>query len=565
MAIAMPGCNTTCGNLTVPYPFGIGLDGKCSLNKYYNINCNDSYYNPPKAFIGTGNVEVLNISLITGQLRVTNSFTHAYYQFEEQVPFNTSTQTWIDLKKHPIVFSDTANKLTVIGCDDYAYFRGLNDRTFKTGCVTGCSYLSDVVNGSCSGIGCCQTSIPKGLKSFRIELYSFSNHTYVSNFNPQSYAFIGEQEKFNFDVSDLKNSSFYDQIETNIPIVIDWFIGEGQTCMQAKQNMSSYACQSNTSCTDFGADAIKGYRCSCLQGYEGNPYLSPGCIDIDECAETNPNNCSHICINHPGGYNCSCPKGFHGDGLKFGSQCIRNSSQLATRLSLGLTSGLSILLAISWMCFSSIRRSKHIKKKEKFFEQNGGYLLKQQLIQHGESVETSKIFSEDELKASTNNYSEDRILGKGGYGTVYKGILKDGREVAIKKSKVEGQAQVQQFINEVVILTQINHRNVVKLLGCCLETEVPLLVYEYISNGTLFDHIHENKGTTSWLTWANCIRLATETADAVMYLHSSASIPIIHRDIKSANILLNENYTAKVSDFGASRLIPIDQVQVTTH
>ncbi|KMT09685.1 hypothetical protein BVRB_6g131350 [Beta vulgaris subsp. vulgaris] len=205
-----------------------------------------------------------------------------------------------------------------------------------------------------------------------------------------------------------------------------------------------------------------------------------------------------------------------------------------------------------------------MKIRGKFFEQNGGILMTQQLSPNGGTMESSKLFSAAELKAATNNYREDRILGKGGYGTVYKGLLKDGREVAIKKSKVADQTQVEQFINEVVILTQINHRNVVKLLGCCLETEVPLLVYEVISNGTLYEHIHRYKGMTSWLTWANCVRLATEAADALSYLHSAASIPIIHRDVKSTNILLDEAYTAKIADFGASRLVPIDQTQVTT-
>ncbi|CAO2831217.1 unnamed protein product [Amaranthus hypochondriacus] len=443
----------------------------------------------------------MNISLISGQLRIAPQVATSHFQREGVF---TNGRRWLTLGVYPFVFSNTVNKLFVIGCDDYCYFEGLYNLNFTTGCTVGCFKTSDVVNRSCSGIGCCQTSIPKGIKSFAIELRSFKNHTNVSNFNPYSYAFLGEQDKFNFDVYDLNNPAFYNQTITHIPIVIDWFIGEGQTCMQAKQNMSSYACQNNTNCIDYDG-ATQGYRCSCLPGYEGNPYLNPGCIDIDECADTSSNNCSHICTNHLGGYNCSCPRGCHGDGLKNGSGCIRNSSQLATRLIL-----------------------------------------------------------EDELKAATNNYNEDRILGKGGYGTVYKGILKDGREVAIKKSKVEGQTQVQQFINEVVILTQIKHRNVVKLLGCCLETEVPLLVYEYISNGTLFDHIHGNKETRSWLTWVNCIRLETEVPDAVMYLHSAASIPIVHRDIKSVNILINESYKAKVSDFGASRLVPIDQVQVTT-
>ncbi|XP_019105397.3 wall-associated receptor kinase 17, partial [Beta vulgaris subsp. vulgaris] len=285
--------------------------------------------------------------------------------------------------------------------------------------------------------------------------------------------------------------------------------------------------------------------------------------DVDEC--TGPNNpCSHICSNTPGSYKCSCPKGYRGDGLKNGTHCSTDRSEFVTRFSLGMSFGfLLLVIVVSWIYFI-IKKRKLMKIRGKFFEQNGGILMTQQLSPNGGTMESSKLFSAAELKAATNNYREDRILGKGGYGTVYKGLLKDGREVAIKKSKVADQTQVEQFINEVVILTQINHRNVVKLLGCCLETEVPLLVYEVISNGTLYEHIHRYKGMTSWLTWANCVRLATEAADALSYLHSAASIPIIHRDVKSTNILLDEAYTAKIADFGASRLVPIDQTQVTT-
>ncbi|KAK2989777.1 hypothetical protein RJ640_029931 [Escallonia rubra] len=151
------------------------------------------------------------------------------------------------------------------------------------------------------------------------------------------------------------------------------------------------------------------------------------------------------------------------------------------------------------------------------------------------------------------------VIGRGGQGTVYKGVLLDNKEVAIKKSIISDEKQVEQFINELVILSQINHDNVVKLLGCCLETKFPILVYEFITNGTLYDHIHERRGSS--MSWERRLKIAVEAAQAVTYLHSS---DIVHRDIKSTNILVDDNYTAKVADFGASRLIPLGKPHLST-
>ena len=204
-----------------------------------------------------------------------------------------------------------------------------------------------------------------------------------------------------------------------------------------------------------------------------------------------------------------------------------------------------------------------MKLKEKFFQQNGGILLQQQLSNHRGFVETTKIFSSEELKKATNNYDESRVLGQGGYGTVYEGVLPNNKLVAIKKSKIGNQSQIDQFVNEIIVLTQINHKNVVKLLGCCLETEVPLLVYEFITNGTLSHHIH-NKDLSSILSWEKRLKIVAETAGALAYMHSETIVPIIHKDIKTANILLVDIFIAKVADFGASRLVPLDQTQLTT-
>ncbi|KAK0600164.1 hypothetical protein LWI29_012371 [Acer saccharum] len=210
-----------------------------------------------------------------------------------------------------------------------------------------------------------------------------------------------------------------------------------------------------------------------------------------------------------------------------------------------------------------LKKRRLIKLKEKFFQQNGGFLLQQQLSKRSGTCDTARIFSAEELKKATNNFDEKRIIGKGGYGTVYKGFLIDNNPVAIKKSKIVDQSQIQQFINEVTVLSQINHRNVVKLLGCCLETEVPLLVYEYVTNGTLFEHIHDNDNAPT-IPWETRLRIAVETAGVLSYLHSAAATPIIHRDVKSTNILLDDNFTAKVSDFGASKLVPMDVTQLST-
>ncbi|TQD77150.1 hypothetical protein C1H46_037314 [Malus baccata] len=337
-------------------------------------------------------------------------------------------------------------------------------------------------------------------------------------------------------------------------------------------------------------------RCSCKRGYEGNPYLPDGCQDIDECVDPQKSPCllenlgyTFICNNTIGSYECY----FFGPpekkksavkpvviGTPLSPQLTWNNFQwiqmrkklnsslnfperLAKDLGIGASLGLLLLLATAWWLYKAVKKRNDTKRREKFFKQNGGLLIKEQLSSGEVNVEKIKIFDPKELEKATDHFNVNRILGQGGQGTVYKGMLTDGRIVAVKKSKVIDEGKLRPFINEIVILSQLNHRNVVTLFGCCLETNVPLLVYEYVPNGTLFEYIHEDNEEFP-LLWDMRLRIAIEVAGALFYLHSSASIPIYHRDIKSTNILLDDKYRAKVADFGTSRSISIDQTHVTT-
>ncbi|RZC66170.1 hypothetical protein C5167_009859 [Papaver somniferum] len=560
----------------VPYPFGIydAAGGEeCSINGVgygYGITCNTSY-DPPKPFLGTGNIEILSIS--DSEIRVrsnqvaTACFTESGVLIGSEPPGRAKNIIAYSLNGTSFTFSYTKNRLFSIGCDTANSFLGISvdrnnsEHQYSSLCSSQCDSSEAIIEGSCAGSGCFQLTIPKGTNLFGARVFSYDNHTKIWSFDHCGYTLMAEQDQYTFRASVLLlPSTDFIAKGKYMPIVIDWEIGN-RTCEEAETDLGTFACQNNSKC--INSDNNHGYRCTCYDGYEGNPYLSPGCQDIDECEDPN-NNCEGICTNTEGSYICSCPIGSPGDGRKDGRGCVMKQAVPILKLTLGIGLGLLFLLVgASWL-YLTIRKRKQMQLKVRFFEKNGGLLLKQNIPTDEGGVESTRIYTAQELGLATNNYDKSRVLGEGGYGTVYKGILSDNREVAIKKSKIVDQSQIQQFINEVIILTQINHRNVVKLLVCCLETKVPLLVYEYVSNGTLFQDIHYNKSEASSISWHNRLRIATETASAIAYLHSAASTPIIHRDIKSANILLDENYTAKVSDFGASRLIPLDQNEIVT-
>ncbi|VAH71781.1 unnamed protein product [Triticum turgidum subsp. durum] len=168
------------------------------------------------------------------------------------------------------------------------------------------------------------------------------------------------------------------------------------------------------------------------------------------------------------------------------------------------------------------------------------------------------IFTYEELDAATDGFGNANELGAGGFGTVYKGVLRDGSVVAVKRLYKNSYKGVEQFANEVDILSRLRHPNLVALYGCTSSSPTCrdlLLVYEFVPNGTLADHLHHGKEDPLLLPWPTRLGIAVETAAALVYLHAHQ---VLHRDVKTTNILLDDGFHVKVADFGLSRLFPAD-------
>ncbi|KAD7478344.1 hypothetical protein E3N88_01480 [Mikania micrantha] len=468
-------CSDSCGDVKIPYPFGIGAN--CSVNKWYVVDCNSS-----KPYLSAfNNMEVLNVNLEEQMVTVNVSVISRCQNNSNQIP-------GIDLGDSPFVFSGSHNILTVEGC---GYAAVMNDGRVITGCSTTCTNdTASVISDYCFGIGCCQVTIPYNLKSYSLDLIGLKR---LGEDGSCGSAYLGDRRwlpglvMLDNTPSDPKmkttNTSFF-------PITFMWFLTnddflEIPNCWEDETIKSSL---------HLGNGSIIDQRkCSCGKGRVGNPYSHYQCEESEDCRRCRDTGriCRYELIylgRFDGSWwlNCSEPT------IYTPISRSRKSPLAGVIIGVGICMGLLFLPKFSYELHKLIKKTIAKKRKEKFFKRNGGLLLKQQEATKDGLVDKTILFTSKELEIATDHFNENRIIGRGGQGTVYKGMLADGRIVAIKKAKMVDESQLEQFINEVVILSQVNHRNVVQLLGCCLETEVPLLVSEFISKGTLYAYIQDD-------------------------------------------------------------------------
>ncbi|KAK4709906.1 hypothetical protein R3W88_004419 [Solanum pinnatisectum] len=291
-------------------------------------------------------------------------------------------------------------------------------------------------------------------------------------------------------------------------------------------------------------------------------------VTLNACEELCLRNCSCMAYANPDitGTNDGCLLWFNAlmDIREFGasgqdiyvkldsSELGNSSTKKVKILSISLpVAAVGLLLALCLILY--VRRKKKDQNQQHFSKGRGTRSSEMFCTNESKDEELDlPLFDFETISHATNNFSLSNKLGEGGFGPVYKGVLKDGQEIAVKRLSRYSAQGTDEFKNEVIFIAKLQHRNLVKLLGCCIQAEEKMLVYEYMPNNSL-DWFLFDTDRRSLLDWPKCFHIINGIARGLLYLHQDSRLRIIHRDLKPSNVLLDTDMNPKISDFGMAR------------
>ncbi|GAV64241.1 Pkinase domain-containing protein, partial [Cephalotus follicularis] len=368
----------------------------------------------------------------------------------------------------------------------------------------------------------CSLPKPCKLPSIKVQTQFQSVNCSSKSSNMSCYAELGTKENSFLDInkviqsqckyllSAISTASFNDSGVLEVQVFeLGWWLDGGCHC------------STNANCTKFNSPAGPGFRCQCKDGFEGDGYLNGlGCRK-----------------------DCNLEKSMSGE--------CGGTTRMAVLVGV-IVAGTSIIISSGLICCFINRRTSSSKSRKS---------AKHQLLYRAKDI-SIPIYPYKEIEKATHSFSEKQRLGTGAFGTVYAGKLHNDLWVAIKRIKHRDTDSIEQVMNEIKLLSSVSHPNLVRLLGCSIENGEQILVYEFMPNGTLCQHLQGERG--DGLSWPVRLTIACETAQAISHLHSAINPPIYHRDIKSSNILLDYNFRSKVADFGLSRLGMTEMSHIST-
>ncbi|KAJ1266293.1 hypothetical protein BS78_08G140000 [Paspalum vaginatum] len=504
------GCNRQCGSKVVPYPFG--FSGDCPVV----VNCNattSTAFLPPQSTAAAAPYPILSFNSTASTFLVSVDTSCSRNVTEARASLSRSGY---DVSSHTGIF-----------------LRGTGDCGKSK--VSNCSVPSNILSGllstaKCGGDGesawtCVSTPSPA------------PNSTAALRGQGQfmNWADVRATECDNL----LSTAVYSGDTSQGVAASLEFGVAElgwwlNGTCANAA---SGGRCAENATCQDVETPSgALGHRCSCVDGVTGDGFIA-------------------------------------GDGCRYGAPA---GGKLSAAAIAGVVSAASFVLLLITICIclrlrkrkrldsavmTETAEQRQVKGAARLFR--GEPVVEDYLIEQGETG--PQRFSYEELAAATGNFSDDRRLGSGGFGSVYRGFLTDdgNRAVAVKKVSQTSRQGWKEFVSEVRIISRLRHRNLVQLIGWCHGGgDELLLVYELMPNGSLDDHIH--RLVDSNLTWAVRYRIAVGVGAALLYLHEDAEQRVVHRDVKPSNVMLDAWFNAKLGDFGLARLIDDGRWSYTT-